>query len=117
MGKLYRVIFLFAFLFPTLTQAQKRDCEQTIAYATDEFNAGHFYAVPSILDSCLNGFNRDQKQRAQLLLTQTYLLLDDPIGAQRSYLDVLSANPEFIPDEQLHAIDIVYLSKRFTATP
>src|SRR5690606_28789029 len=55
--------------------------------------------------------------RAHLLLTQTYLLLDDPIGAQRSYLEVLAANPEFVPDEQVHSIDVVYLSKRFTATP
>lgn len=93
------------------------DCEQTLAFATDEFNAGHFYSVPSILNECLTGFNRDQRQRAYLLLTQTYLLLDDPIGAERSYLEILWANPEFVPDEKLHAIDVVYLSKRFTATP
>jgi opacity protein-like surface antigen len=93
------------------------DCEQTIAYATEEFNAGHFYGIPSILNECLKSFTREQKQRAFLLLTQTYLLLDDPIGAERSFLEILSANPEFVADEQLHAIDIVYLSKRFTATP
>ncbi|MDQ2658706.1 MAG: hypothetical protein M3Y60_14885, partial [Bacteroidota bacterium] len=63
------------------------DCEQTIAYATEEFNAGHFHSVPSILNDCLSKLNRDQRQRAHLLLTQTYLLLDDPIGAQRSYLE------------------------------
>ena len=102
---------------PRCGGAQTMDCEQTIAYATDEFNAGHFYSVPGILNDCLNSFSREQKQRAFLLLTQTYLLLDDPIGAQKSFLEILSANPEFIADEQLHAIDIVYLSKRFTATP
>lgn len=117
MRRLYGIIFLFGILTPTLSTAQTMDCEQTIAYATDEFNAGHFYSVPSILNECLKSFNRDQCQRANLLLTQTYLLLDDPIGAQRSFLEVLAANPEFVPDEQLHAIDVVYLSKRFTATP
>ena len=117
MGKLYRIIFLFGMLIPGWSRAQTIDCEQTIALATEEFNAGHFYNVPSVLNECLPSFNRDQRQRAFLLLTQTYLLLDDPIGAQRSYLEILWANPEFVPDEQLHAIDIVYLSKRFTATP
>ena len=117
MGRLYRIIILLALLIPRQAGAQAIDCEQTIALATAEFDAGHFYSVPSILNECLNNFNRDQRQRAFLLLTQTYLLLDDPIGAQRSYLEVLSANPEFVPDEQLHSIDVVYLSKRFTATP
>lgn len=117
MGRLYRIIFLAGLWIPQQAWTQAIDCEQTIALATEEFNAGHFHSVPSILNECLTSFNRDQRQRAFLLLTQTYLLLDDPIGTQRSYLEVLSANPEFIPDEQLHAIDVVYLSKRFTATP
>lgn len=119
MGRLYRVIFLIGFLLPTFLQAQtvELDDEQVITQATEDFNAGHFYSVPSLLADRLKGFNRNQRQRTYLLLTQTYLLLDDPIGAQRSYLEVLAANPEFVPDEQLHAIDIVYFSKRFTATP
>jgi opacity protein-like surface antigen len=110
------MIVLLALWIPHQGWAQSIG-EQTIALATAEFEAGHFYSVPSILNDSLNNFNRDQRQRAFLLLTQIYLLLDDPIGAQRSYLEVLTANPEFIPDEQLHPIDIVYLSKRFTATP
>lgn len=117
MGRLCRTVVLLAILVPTLGWAQKMDCEQTIAYATEEFNAGHFYSIPAILSECLNNFSREQRQRAYLLLTQTYLLLDDPIGAEKSFLEILSANPEFVADEQLHAIDIVYLSKRFTATP
>lgn len=117
MGRFYRIIFFLAALISTFAKAQTLDCEQTLALATEEFNAGHFYNVPSVLNDCLPKFNRDQRQRANLLLTQTYLLLDDPISTQRSFLEVLSANPEFVPDEQLHVIDIVYLSKRFTATP
>ena len=117
MGKFYRIIFLLVILMPAVGKAQTMDCEQTIAFATEEFNAGHFHSVPTVLNECLKSFYRDQRQRAFLLLTQTYLLLDDAVGARRSFLEVLSANPEFVPDEQLHAIDIVYLSKRFTATP
>jgi hypothetical protein len=97
--------------------AQDEDCELTLTRATDEFNAGHFYAIPSILNNCLSKFTREQRQRANLLLTQTYLLLDDPIGAKRSYLEVLKANPEFLADENIHPIDVVYLSKKFTSSP
>jgi hypothetical protein len=117
MGKFYRIMLCLLYLIPQCAWSQKEDCEQTIAQATEEFNAGHFYSISAILNECMKSFSREQRQRAFLLLTQTYLLLDDPIGAQKSFLEVLTANPEFIPDEQLHAIDIVYLSKRFTATP
>jgi opacity protein-like surface antigen len=117
MEKFYRIFLLMAILIPAGVRGQTRDCEQTIAYATEEFNAGHFYSIPALLNECLKSFSREQKQRAFLLLTQTYLLLDDPIGAERSFLEILTANPEFVADEQLHSIDIVYLSKRFTATP
>ena len=117
MVRFYRILFLIGILIPQCGRAQTMDCEQTIARATEEFNAGHFYNVPSLLNDCLSSFNRDQRQRAFLLLTQTYLFLDDPIGAQRSFLEILSANPEFVADQQLHPIDVVYLSKKFTATP
>jgi hypothetical protein len=98
--------------------AQKSDCEQTLASATEEFNAGRFYGIAAMLKPCLDGgFSREQRQRANLLLTQVYLLLDDPIGAESSYLSVLRANPEFVSDPARDPIDVVYLSKKFTADP
>lgn len=107
------MIFCFAAI-PSLAQVE--DCELSLVRAQDEFNAGHFYAIPAALNSCLSQFTREQSQRAYLLLSQTYLLLDDPIGAKESYLNLLRANPEFIPDTALHPIDVIYLSKKFTAT-
>lgn len=117
MGRLYGFLFFLSILAPRAAWGQQTDCEETITHATDEFNAGHFYNIPAILNNCLKSFTREQKQRAYLLLTQTYLLLDDPIGAEKSYLEILRANPEFVAKEDLHAIDVVYLSKRYTATP
>ena len=97
-------------------QAQNDDCGLTIDRAVAEFNAGHFYIISSVLEPCLDKFSVEQRQRAYLLLTQTYLLLDDPIGAKQSYLSLLKANPEFLTDTALHAIDVIYLSRKFTAT-
>lgn len=98
--------------------AQGNSCEEQLNAATAEFDAGRFYGIPSMLKPCIdNGFSREQRQRAFLLLTQAYLLLDDPIGADNSYLEVLRANPEFKADTARDQIDVVYLSKRFTAAP
>lgn len=98
--------------------AQDISCEQQLNAATAEFDAGRFYGIPAMLKPCIDkGFTREQRQRAFLLLTQTYLLLDDPIGADNSYLEVLRADPEFLADTARDQIDVVYLSKRFTAAP
>lgn len=98
--------------------AQGNSCEEQLSAATAEFDAGRFYGIPSMLKPCIDkGFSRDQRKRAFLLLTQAYLLLDDPIGADNSYLEVLRADPEFLADTARDQIDVVYLSKRFTAAP
>lgn len=114
-----RHFLCFIFLLASLRAiAQIDDCESKLNQATDEFNAGHFYGIAAMLKPCIdNGFSREQRQRAYLLLTQTYLLLDDPIGAESSYLSLLKANPEFETDPERDPIDVVYLSKKFTATP
>jgi hypothetical protein len=113
-ARIFAVVFLIA--CTQIAFAQTDDCEVTLSRALEEYNAGHFYSIPAILEPCLNQFTAEQRQRAYLLLTQTYLLMDDPIGAKQSYLSVLRANPEFIPDTAVHTIDVIYLSKKFTAT-
>lgn len=103
--------------FSFCASAQVENCEQVLIRANEEFNAGHFYTIPSILNDCLPKFTKEQKLRANLLLTQTYLLLDDPIAARSSYLEVLRANPEFVADENNLPTDVVYLSNKFTSAP
>jgi len=108
---------IFSVCFTTYAQ-KNDDCEQVLNSAADEFNAGRFYGIAAQLNSCLDkGFSREQRQRANLLLTQVYLLLDDPENAERSYLNVLKANPEFEADMSKDPIDLVYLSQKFTAFP
>jgi hypothetical protein len=109
--------FLFILIFG-YTSAQVNNCEQSLTQADAEFNAGHFFGIPSILSSCLqSGFSNEQKVRAYLLLTQTYLILDDPISAEDSYLKLLKADPEYVANPARDPIDVYYLSKKFTSTP
>jgi len=94
------------------------DCLVTLTQANEEFNAGRFFGIPSLLKQCLdNGFSTEQTFQAYYLLTQTYLILDDPIAAEDSYLKLLRADPEFVASAERDPIDLVYLSKKFTATP
>lgn len=110
-------ILLFLLLLPILGAAQSA-CETTLIKAQEEFDAGRFDSVPTLLEECLKkNQNRDWEQRAYLLLSETYLLLENPAKADESYLKVLHADPEFLTDESRDPIDLVYLSKKFTATP
>lgn len=116
--KILAALFVLGYSLTASAQSNVSECEQTLARATDEFNAGHFYGLPSILKPCLEGsFTNEQKVRAYLLLTQAYLIIDDPIAAEDSYLKLLKANPEYIATPEKDPIDVVYLSQKFTTTP
>jgi hypothetical protein len=89
-----------------------------LAIATGEFNAGRFFSLPSILAGCLdNGFTKEQKVRAYILLCQVYLINDEPAEAEKSYLKLLQADPEYVAKPELDPVDVVYLSKKFTTRP
>ncbi len=98
--------------------AQGSECDQKLSHAETEFNAGHFYSIPTILGDCPEGkLSQEQTVRAYLLLCQAYLILDNPLAADDSYLRLLKADPEYVANDTRDPIDIVYLSKKFTATP
>lgn len=98
--------------------AQGSECDQKLSHAETEFNAGHFYSIPAILGDCPEGkLSQEQTVRAYLLLCQAYLILDNPLAADDSYLRLLKADPEYVANDTRDPIDIVYLSKKFTATP
>lgn len=116
------VVFFLGLVALTKGQAQSDttslDPEDILNHAAEEFSAGHFVEIPDILDhSVMSKFTREQEQRAHLLLVETYLIEDDPARAKKNYLQVLKVNPEFETDEHYDPIDLVYLSKKFTAAP
>ena len=115
--KLLTGFFLIGYFFNA--SAQTNECEQTLNQAAEEFNAGHFYGIPALLKPCIekNAFSNEQKVRAYLLLCQAYLIIDDPVAAEDSYLKLLSADPEYIATDEKDPIDVVFLSKKFTSTP
>ena len=112
------VVLYIVLLSVAVPGAAQNACELTLTNAQEEFDAGRFHGIPSLLKECLEkNQNREWRQRAYILLAETYLLLEDPVNADESYLNVLRANPEFVTDETRDPIDLVYLSRKFTATP
>ncbi len=110
------VTLLLGTLCPTF--AQRPSCSESLEQARQNFDAGHLYSIPSILKPCLdNGFNRTQKIESYLLLTRTYLLIDDPISAEDSYLKLLKLDPEYKLDPERDPVDVVYLNEKFKTTP
>lgn len=93
-------------------------CTQTLNQAQDQFEEGHLYEIPAMLKECLDkGFSNQEKIQAYWLLTRTYLIIDDPISAENSYIELLKLDPEYQIDEENDPIEIVYLSKKFKTTP
>ena len=122
----FRALVAFSLLFVVAinglgqsTTSDDVDCDQQVSKAESEFNAGHFYGIPSILKNCLSGskLSKEQLVKAYMVLCQTYMILDDPNAAGDNYLKLLKADPEFVPNEKDDPIEIVYLSKQYTATP
>ena len=105
-------------LLPLVAKGQNSSCQEVLQQARESFDAGNFYEIPAKLKPCLDrGFNRSQRIQAYYLLTRTYLMIDDPISAENSYLELLRLDPEYDIDEDQDPIDIVYLSRKFTTTP
>lgn len=115
--KLRLLVCLILFISFSIS-AQRQDCAISLEQARTNFNQGKLYGIPSMLKPCLdNGFNKTQRIESYLLLTRTYLLIDDPISAEDSYLKLLELDPEFEVDPANDPLDIVYLSEKFTTTP
>lgn len=117
---IFRVCLFLALIITTNSglYAQELSCSDVLVKARESFDAGHLYGIPSTLKSCLdNGFDKSQKIQAYFLLARTYLLIDDPISAEDSYLKLLGLDPEYKINETSDPVDIVYLNNKFTTTP
>ena len=111
-----RFLALIIFLsFSQLVIAQN-DCVETLNQAQNEFDAGHIEQIPNILHECLDKFTTEQKIEAYRMLTITYLYLDDPIGAESSFLALLKEDPEYRVSAN-DPVELEYLSRQYITTP
>jgi hypothetical protein len=103
--------------FAIATSAQEA-CYQVLTNAQRNFENGYFYDIPDMLNPCIErGFTREQKITAYALLAKTFLYLDRPEEAEEVFLKLLFLDPEYKVDPELDAINLYYLSRKFTTAP
>ena len=114
------MIFKFCKLLPfflIFTLAGYAQCTEALNNARDKYEAGHLHEIPAILKKCLEGgFSKSEKVEAYRLLTITYLYIDDPVGAENSFMELLHEEPEYRVT-QLDPIELDHLSKQFITNP
>ncbi len=110
------LMFGIVVLLPLMAAGQI--CSEILGQAEDEYQIGHLYAIPAILEGCLkSGFSKEEKIKAYRLLTLSYLYTDQPDKADISYLNLLKLSPEFEPNALTDPIELFYLHDNFITTP
>ena len=111
-------IFIYLTCSASIFSLAQSVCAVSLSTAQDSFDSGNLYGILAVLQPCLDdGFSKAEKIQAYWLLTKTYLIVDDPISAENSYLKLLNIDPEYKVDNENDPIETIYLSKKFKTTP
>jgi len=111
-----QLLFFTIFVALFLNEKAVAQCTENLAKAQSEFDDGHLYGIPLLLNSCIEKGTLQEKLRAYELLTITYLYIDDPNAAQESFKKLLELDPEY-DAEKSEYIELVHLSKEFITRP
>lgn len=107
---------IFSILFLASIGSEAQQFENRLNNAQTEFEAGRLYQIPAALDTVLANGTRDEQYRAFSLLSKVYLLIDEPEKADSSYIELLSLDPEYLPDTT-EVAEIQLLAAKFTTSP
>ncbi|MCB0497321.1 MAG: hypothetical protein KDC79_14365 [Cyclobacteriaceae bacterium] len=115
---MYKLVWLFVIIILLLSPSKAiSQCIEDWDKAQSEFKEGHLYSIPSILSGCLqDGFTKSEKVEAYRMLTITYLYIDDPYGAQNSFIGLLKLDPEY-RIKPTDPVELEQLSKEYITTP
>jgi hypothetical protein len=111
-----RFLALIIFLSFSHSVLAQNDCGETLNRAQDIFEAGHIEQIPNMLHECLDKFTTEQEIEAYRMLTIAYLYLNDPIGAETSFLALLKADPEYRVSAN-DPVELEHLSKQYITNP
>ena len=111
-----RIFFALLVFISSVGVLQAQDCANALIEADRLINSGNVETVPGVLNNCLNKLSREDKVEAYKLLSIAYLYMDDPFGAEASFLTLLKEDPEFRVSES-DPIELYYLSQQYITTP
>jgi hypothetical protein len=91
--KVVLCLILVAFGYTLMAQ---ENCTAKLDSAKELFNAGQIEEIPALLDSCLRqGFTKDEKIQAYLLLIQAYIFDSDRDKAEKVMNQFLKEFPDY----------------------
>lgn len=98
------------------SQLAKAQCTEALNRARAEFDNGNVERVSAILYPCIKELSKENQVEAYRLLSISYLYMDDPMGAETSFLALLEIDPEFRVSPA-DPVELLYLSKQYITTP
>lgn len=111
-----RIFFALLIIIGVSNVAAAQDCTLALSEADRLLSSGNVELVPATLNNCLNQLSREDRVEAYKKLTIAYLYMDDPFGAEKSFLALLNEDPEFRTSPS-DPIELVYLSQQYITTP
>jgi hypothetical protein len=113
------LVFLQVLAVSVYAQEDVNPCAQNLKKAQTSYDEGRINDVPGLLKKCLddNSFDKTDKQIALKLLTLTYIYLDQPENADKTYLTLLKVEPEFKVNPNVDPGELLNLHSSFRTRP
>ena len=93
------------------------DCSKKLKEAQLMLDRGNLYEIPAKLETCLSsGFTKEEKTKAYVLMTESYLYLGENKKAEETYLAMLKLKPLYAPYED-DPVEMHDYHERFTTKP
>ncbi len=106
------------FLFLSIcSYAQLTSGAQTLRLARATYEQGRLHEIPSILESFLPKFNRQEKVEAYKLLTLSYIYLEEPEKADDAMLKLLQTDHYFEINLKDDPAEFIALYRTFRTVP
>lgn len=102
--------------FLGIAASSNAQCDEALNDARDQFNAGNVERIPAILHDCIDKLSKEDQVQAYEMLSIAYLYLDDPFGAENSFLALLEIDPEYRVNAD-DPVELLYLSQQYITDP
>lgn len=118
MNRYFTYIILLIFVFATKNTLAQDNCIVKLNAAEKLFEKGNIEEIPELLSGCVeSGFNRENKTKALRLLTLVYLSEDNTLKAEKSFLKLLSNDPEYKINRAIDPVEFIQLYNSFNTAP
>lgn len=105
-------------LFPISGIYAQNACIQNLKEAQKSYDQGQITNISGKLVDCMaDGFTKSEKLQAHRLIILSYLFLDEHYLAEKEMYNLLSLEPDYVPNKTLDPIEFIQLYNTFRVNP